>query len=191
MSRVKYPGIDAVKSERRVRFVDEVVEVLTAPRFCKGLSKSISESGFILKIYEPLLDGLEKIYRENYPERQESWYDRAAEEALISEINTGTTLNNMQLFGLQHRPDMEIVQNNYRIALEFKVVSAGGNVRDALGQSLVYASRCDFVICVLLDVTDDGCVRDAFLHGEKERCLIDELWEEFSIRVVVVKPDMK
>ena len=191
MGEVLFPGLDAVKTARRVDFIDGVCKVLTAPKIYKGISYTITEEAFVNKIQYPLQVGLASLFAKEYPKNSKAWCEETAEAALICEKDTTVTVNNTVFFGTQHRPDMYIRQNNYRIALEYKIVKTGDMVRAALGQCLVYASDYDFTVCLLLYVTKDGKIRRAFMTGEKEKRLTAELWNRYGIRLLVAEPNMK
>ena len=195
MAKQEYPGLDAVKSAKRTQFVEDVIKVLTDRKLYKGQTFSTNESEFVNKLQIPLKDGLVKIFSKEYPGNSEKWCENAADAALICEKDTNVTVNNIQFLGTQHRPDMYIIreknrQNEYKIALEYKVVTNGDGIRAALGQSLVYSSEYAFTICLLLDVTKDGKIRNAFLNGPKEKRLMDELWDKFGVKFLIVTPDM-
>lgn len=190
MSSIVYSGFNAAKTARRVKFIDGLIDIITAHKIYKGLSYSITEEAFVNKIQLPLQDGLADLFSEEYPRNSRQWCEEAAEKALICEKDTTVTVNNTIFFGTQHRPDMYIRENNYRIALEYKIVRTGDAIRAALGQCLVYSSDYDFVVCLLLDATRDGKIRRAFLKGEKEKRLLKELWNRFGIKVIVVEPNM-
>ena len=107
---------------------------------------------------------------------------------LLTRPNAKTTVNNTLLFGTQHRPDMLVKHgNDYRIAIEFKVAHSGDEVRAALGQCLVYASEYEFTIALVLDATSTGKIKRAYDKGALESQLIEKLWEEFGIKVVIVR----
>ena len=80
--------------------------------------------------------------------------------------------------------------NDYRIAIEYKMVSSGDALRAALGQALVYAADYEFTIILLCDTTPDARIKHRFDHckGMSERVLIDELWNRFGIKMIVVAP---
>ena len=94
------------------------------------------------------------------------------------------------LFDTANRPDMVIEHDSDLIAVEFKLVENGSDIRAALGQCLVYAAECHFVIAVLYDKTPD-CKIKRKAGGMLERRLLDEMWDEFNARVVVVGPERR
>lgn len=190
MGMILFPGLDATKTARRVEFIDGLIDIMTAHKIYKGLPYTITEEAFVSKIQIPLRDGLADLFAKEYPRNSAKWCEDTAEKALICEKDTTVTVNNTVFFGTQHRPDMYIRENNYRIALEYKIVKTGDMIRAALGQCLVYSSDYDFVVCLLLDVTKDGKIRRAFLKGEKEKRLLKELWNRFGVKVIVVEPNM-
>ena len=190
-NKSRYVGLGAVKSAKRVQFIDGVVKVLTTPKLYKGLSPNIDEHKFIFNLKSDLERGVEKLFAAENPTKDSEWIQNKADNALIWEHDTTVTLNQTRFFGTQHRPDMFIRHgNDYRIAIEYKVVSSGTPIREALGQCLVYASEYEFSICVLFDKTKDQKIFHAYKNGMLESVLIKKLWDDFGARVVVVAPNM-
>ena len=188
METAKYAGIHAVKSQKRISFVNGLVKVLESRKIYWGMPKSIDEKGFIDSCRIPIEQGLAKLFLKESQSSNKEWAERKARSSLFLERNAKTTVNNTLLFGTQHRPDMLVKHgNDYRIAIEFKVAHSGDEVRAALGQCLVYASEYEFTIALVLDATSTGKIKRAYDKGELESQLIEKLWEDFGIRVVIVR----
>lgn len=119
------------------------------------------------------------------------WYERKAEESLVWEHDKNATLHHTFFLGTQHRPDMYVQHNNdYRIAIEYKMVSSGDALRAALGQALVYAADYELTILALCDTTPDVRIKHKFDHckGMPESALINKLWETFGTKIIVAAP---
>lgn len=185
--KVKYAGIDAVKSAKRVAFVNELVKALSAKDIYKY--SLTTEKDFVIKVSDKLKKGIFNGYKAEYSGKDESWIKEKAEASLIEELNKEVTVNHTQLFGTQHRPDMFVLHDeDYRIAIEYKLVEAGNSIREAIGQGIVYASEYEFTILVLLDTTKDQKIKRSITAGSQEAKIVDYLWETFNIRLLIVGP---
>ncbi|WP_259702152.1 hypothetical protein [Synechococcus sp. CS-1324] len=131
------------------------------------------------------MSDLTKLHRALEPELSEGSVKRKASESLYWEGDKGTTVNNLLLFGVQHRPDFMVLINDTRIAIEIKRGDSGQHVREAIGQALVYASHFDFTCCIIVDSSSDKKIRDS-LSEDKERLALQRLWDSFIIRMSTI-----
>jgi hypothetical protein len=83
-------------------------------------------------------------------------------------------VNNLLLFGVQHRPDFVVLMDDIGIAIEIKRGDSGQHVREALGQVLVYSSCFDFPCCVIVDSSKDKKIRSS-LADREESLMLEKL----------------
>ena len=89
-----------------------------------------------------------------------------------------------RLFGFKHRPDTTIGRDG--TAIEIKVVSHGGSIRELLGQAIAYRTAYRFVILVMVDETEDReVVRLCGERNSPESKLLRGLSREFNIFSIV------
>jgi len=72
-----------------------------------------------------------------------------------------------------------------RIAFEIKKGNDSAAVRAGIGQSIVYSTQYDFVLYFFVDTTAGGDIYNA-QSGEKEKQLIESLWNNYNIKFKVV-----
>jgi hypothetical protein len=89
----------------------------------------------------------------------------------------------VKAFAFDHLPDITI--DNDGTAIEIKLIKVGGDLRDCLGQALIYRFAYRFVIMVLIDRTDNR----AFVESLRKRTsseaeLLRGMADEFNIVTV-------
>lgn len=126
--------------------------------------------------------------------------EREYEQAIVSNLQSSKRLRNnlitqvsdaevekithANLFGFKHRPDATI--GNSGTAIEIKLITNGTNIRDALGQGLVYRVNYRFAILVLADNTPDKSVVELCRKSSsKEYEFLMYLANEFNIFSIV------
>lgn len=126
--------------------------------------------------------------------------EREYEQAIVSNLQSSKRLRNnlitqvsdaevekithANLFGFKHRPDATIGNNG--TAIEIKLITNGTNIRDALGQGLVYRVSYRFAILVLADNTSDKSVVELCRKSSsKEYEFLMYLANEFNIFSIV------
>jgi len=88
------------------------------------------------------------------------------------------------LFGFKHRPDVTIGNNG--TAIEIKLISNGTQIRDILGQGLVYRMNYRFVILVIVDNTSDRTIVELCnKKNSSEYGFLTNLAEDFNIFTIV------
>jgi len=126
--------------------------------------------------------------------------EREYEQAVVSSLQSSKRLRNnlitqvaddevekithANLFGFKHRPDATI--GNSGTAIEIKLITRGSDIRDILGQGLVYRMTYRFVILVIADNTSDKIVVDICKKpSSKEYKFLRYLAEEFNIFSII------
>ena len=172
------------KTKKREELLDAIVNVITHKDIYDTIDyRNSNESSIKQFMYQPLLSELTKQYSKRY--NSEDKAKNKAKESLIWEANKQTTLHNITLFGTQHRPDMVTEINGLNIAIEVKKGSTGNDLRSGFGQCLVYQSHYDFIIYLFVDTSDDKRILNS-VSGNKEKYLIDSIWENYNVRFAVV-----
>jgi hypothetical protein len=173
------------KTARRIQIIDYIMGSLLSPSYYEKIGTGLSEQHIKSFIYNQFLSDLTKLHRDLEPGLSEGRVKRKASESLYWEGDKGTTVNNLLLFGVQHRPDFMVLMDDIRIAIEIKRGDSGQHVREAMGQALVYASHFDFTCCVIVDSSKDKKIRGS-LSEQKERLTLQRLWDSFNIRISAV-----
>jgi hypothetical protein len=173
------------KTARRIQIIDHIMDSLLSPKYYAQIGSGLSEQHVKTFIYNQFLSDLTKLHRNLEPALREAGVKKKAGESLYWEGDKGTTVNNLLLFGVQHRPDFMVLMDDTRIAIEIKRGDSGQHVREAIGQALVYAAHFDFTCCVIVDSSKDKKIRDS-LSEEKEGLTLRRLWDSFNIRISAV-----
>lgn len=173
------------KTARRIQIIDHIMDSLLSPGYYERIGSGLSEQHVKSFIYNQFLSDLTKLHRDLEPTLSEASVKRKASESLYWEGDKGTTVNNLLLFGVQHRPDFMVLMDDTHIAIEIKRGDSGQHVREAIGQAIVYASHFDFTCCVIVDSSKDKKIRCS-LSKEKERLTLQRLWESFNIRMSAI-----
>jgi len=174
----------ASKTEHRIMLLDSIMDVISNKEIYDTIDYKRKNEDYIKQfIYQPLLRNVAERYRDKgfgY-----KTYMRKAKNALVWESNKQTTLHNMVLFGTQHRPDMELNMNDVSIAIEVKRGSVGSDIRQGIGQCIVYSTVYDFIVFLFIDTNDDKRILNSINSG-KERILGESLWNNYNIMFGVV-----
>lgn len=72
-----------------------------------------------------------------------------------------------------------------KIALEVKVGDSGQQIREGIGQAIVYSTKYDFVVYLFVDNSPNKKVLSS-VYGLQEQRLAEQLWSEFNVRFHVV-----
>lgn len=90
----------------------------------------------------------------------------------------------VKAFAFDHLPDITI--DNDGTAIEIKLIKGGGDLRDCLGQALIYRFAYRFVVMVLIDRTDNRAfVESLRKRASSEAELLRGMCDEFNIITVV------
>jgi hypothetical protein len=173
------------KTARRIQIINHIMDSLLNPKYYEKIGSGLSEQHVKSFIYNQFLSDLTRLHRDLEPALSEASANKKASDSLYWEGDKGTTVNNLLLFGVQHRPDFMVLMADTRIAIELKRGDSGQHVREAIGQSLVYASHFDFTCCVIVDSSKDKKIRDS-LSEEREMVTLGRLWDSFNIRISAV-----
>jgi hypothetical protein len=88
------------------------------------------------------------------------------------------------LFAFKHRPDVTIGKDG--TAIEIKMVRSGADVRDLIGQAIVYRVFYRFVILVLIDHTPDRSIVGLCKSKDTtEYSFLKDLAENYNIFTVI------
>lgn len=165
------------KSARRKEILDSIIGVISNKEIYDTIDYKNRGEDFIKQfMYAPLVNGLAEMYEKTVSKKTAI---EKAKASLVWEANKQTTLHNMVMFGTQHRPDMEIAIDGVNIAIEVKKGENGNDVRSGLGQCMVYQSKYDFVIFLLIDTSSDKRILNS-MTSTKEAALVDSLWENYN-----------
>lgn len=147
----------------------------------KNTEYNIQKAVF-LRLNSVISDILQKEYG-----MRKSLADEVPSSYFKFEQNTNTTVNNFSLFSTGHRPDgvLEIPNEGLRIAIEIKQGDSGGAIRSGIGQAVVYSYEFDFVIYFFVDTTPGNNIKSS-AAGIKENDLIESLWDNYNVKLVIV-----
>jgi len=169
-----------IKSQKRRGILDEILNTIKDPYVYKTIDYVKKDEAYVKAfLHGPLIKKVKQLYMTHTMVREET----VAEHALSSVVWEGdkkTTVHNMTLFGVMHRPDMEVNFNDMNIALEFKKGDSGQSVRDIIGQSIVYSKAYDFVISLLIDTSPRKNIVNS-INGIHEQTIIKSLWDMHNI----------
>ena len=173
------------KSKNRIELLDYIAEGISTPEVFNTISyKNQSEDKIKQFIYPHLVDSLTEWIMQK-KEFSRSLAKEKAKTMLKWEGNVNTTVNNMQFMGTANRPDMIVESNGLRIAIEFKKGTNGSDLRSGFGQSMIYSTVYDFVLYMFIDTTPDSRILNA-RTGIAEQKFVDDLWNNFNVKFVIV-----
>lgn len=157
------------KTSKRTELLREISSVICNPEIYDTLNYRDKNEMYLKQyLYAPLKSRLAELA------------ERKKGQKLIWEGDQKSTLHNITVFGTQHRPDFEINICDLQIGVEIKKGSAGSDIRNGIGQSIVYASHYDFVLYVFIDTSKDKKLLNSE-KGDKEVAVINKLWDSFNI----------
>jgi len=172
------------KSSKRVKVIRQLLETMKSDDDIYSVIdyQRASEAKIKQFMYHPLLRTLAKCiedlgYRKDCIQK--------AKNILLWESNKKTTVNNFQLFGVQHRPDFVIKMDDYSIAVEVKRGANGSSIRDGIGQAVCYGKCYDYVVYLFIDTSSDKRIRNS-IKQEVEASIIEELWHNHNVLFDVV-----
>ncbi len=173
------------KSVSRGKLLDSIVSALKSPDVYGTINyKKMNESRIKQFIYPYLLDKLTYLYESSSKVSRDT-ARKKAKESLLWEGNINTTISNNLFMGTSHRPDMVIEFNGIKIAIEVKRGKDGTNIREGIGQTLVYSNIFDFTVCLFIDTTKDKRILNASTSKEEKK-FISDLWKKHNVRFEVV-----
>lgn len=172
----------AVKSQKRVDLIESIIDdIRNHEKFDNNIKRTSPEK----EIQKDIFQRLEKKSLKPIVQNYLGCSTKHAEEIVTTkfkwESDKNTTLNNFNRFGLNHRADATLEIDGFTIAIEIKK----GNLKEGIGQSLLYSSVYDFVIFIYVDYTPDFRVRDSILRKE-EQDIINKLWDAHNIKIEII-----
>ena len=178
----------AVKSSKRVNFIEDVVKLMKSNSFFSDYVRrdrdtegQIQKSIFLDLEVNKLPKAIGKAFGLESKKAKE-WVG----ENFAWEQKTTVTVNNFPFMATNHRPDAVLtIPGGRRIAIEIKKGQGGAEIRAGIGQAVVYSTQFDFVIYLFVDTTESRDIQSAS-GGEKEDQLISSLWEYYNIWFDVV-----
>jgi len=175
------------KSIKRVKFMKKIMETLKHPDVFGVIKyKNVSESVIKTYIHPHLIRELTIYYKELYGYK-EKYANSKAHNSLLWEGDTRKTINNVEVFGVMHRPDMVIKDDvsSTNIAIEIKKGDKGQAIREGIGQSIVYSEVFDFVSYLFVDTSEDKRILNS-MELSRESKLIYSLWNNYNIWLGVI-----
>jgi len=174
----------ASKTENRIVLLDSLFSVISDKEIYDTIDYKRKSEDYIKQfMYRPLLQSIAQKYKDEGDGYKV--YMRKAKKALVWEANKQTTLHNMVLFSTQHRPDMEINTDDISIAVEVKKGTVGSDVRQGIGQCIVYSTKYDFVVFLFIDTTSDKRIFNS-MGSKKEKYICQSLWDNYNIMFGIV-----
>lgn len=178
----------AKRTQKRASFVNAIIEELQGHKLFKGLTNRSKDKEYFIQrtVFLDLHDELPNILVKELGIR-ESKAKKIADSNFKFEQNTSTTVNNFNFFSTGHRPDaiIELKDEDLRIAIEIKKGDSGGAIRSGIGQAVVYSYEFDFVIYFFVDTTPGNNIKSS-ATGVKENDLIESLWDNYNVKLVIV-----
>ena len=166
------------KTKKRIELLEGVYDVISHKDIYDTIDyKRKSEESIKQFMYQPLLQSFKKRMMSNGIKEDKA--HKLAEQSLTWEANKKTTLHNMVLFSTQHRPDMEFKIDGINVAIEIKKGKCGVDLRQGIGQCIVYSTKYDFVIFLFVDTSDDKKVFNS-VTSRKEVDVIKGLWKNYN-----------
>jgi len=176
--------IKAAKSTKRIEVIDKILNTIADPKIYKTIDYVRYDENYIKQyIYQPLIRCIKNIHVKRG--LTESRALTKAEKSLLWEGNKETTVSNLQFLGCSHRPDMALEINGMNLAIEFKKGGNGSSLREGIGQAIVYTSKYDFVIYLLIDTTKDKSIQQASKNPLESK-FINDLWNHHNVYFKIV-----
>lgn len=186
MNEYKIAEFKPKKTAARMKIIDEIVESLNNEMVFKGVTvQNWKEKELSIQVNNFLREGIKIIFKELYPDRSEKKIAQKVDKAILWEIASDKTISTIPMFGSRHRPDFVVHIKGIKIAIELKRGMGGESLRSGIGQCLVYSMDYDFVIYLLIDVSQERKIKNNSA-GERERYLIKSLWDKYNIKLVIV-----
>lgn len=173
------------KTKKRMKIVNHIMSSLLDPDCYNRIGSGLSEQQLKTFMHARFLHGLERLFEELEPALSSEGARRKASKSLLWEGDKSTTVNNLLVFGVQHRPDFMVVIDDTRVAIEIKRGDSGQHVREGIGQAIVYSAHFDFTCCVIVDSSKDKKIKNS-LGETNESLVLATLWDSFNITIAAV-----
>lgn len=142
---------------------------------------------------------IDKIKQNSYPSLLESvsrWVadkkgfsgglaKEKAKTMIKFESSKTTGARNMHFMGTSNKPTLTVDSAGIKVAIEFVKGSRGSDLREAIGQSMIYSTAYDFVLCVFIDGTEDGRIKGGST-SITEHYFLNNLWDNFNVKFTLV-----
>ena len=174
------------KSRKRKEYLLEIMDILRSENIYDTIDYCRQDEGKIKQfIYPYLVEALTNHYAKGHTKKDIDIARQKARKNILWEGNKKTTVNNIVVFGVQHRPDMVIKDDDISIAIEIKKGDNGSDIRGGIGQSLIYSTTYDFVLYLFIDTSADKKILNSY-NSEKESNLSIGLWDNYNIMFNIV-----
>ena len=178
--------IQSRKTKKKMEVINSIVETLTDKKIYDTLYYQNKSESFIKSyMYQCLLKAIKKLYMTQSGFTVESNAEKKAEESLLYEGDKRVSIHSISFLGTSHRPDFVLKFGKKRYAIEIKKGDIGVNIREGIGQSIIYTTYYDFCVYVFIDTSRDKSILKAF-EDEKEKEFIEQLLDQHNIMFAVV-----
>jgi hypothetical protein len=175
----------ASKSKKRLQILDALCEGITHDEIFGTIDyKKQNEDKIKQFMYPHIVEAMTQYLIDSEAIGRNEAKDKV-KKALKWEGNVNTTVHNIVFMGTQNRPDMVFEFGDLRIAIEVKRGASGSDLRSGIGQSMIYATHYDFVICLFIDTSEDKRVHNA-RSGSNEYHFMDTLWKNYNIKFITI-----
>lgn len=170
--------------------------------------KLASKSKNRLELLDVILEGvnvkdtnlsIDKIKQAAYPsllESVSSWVSEkkgfsgglAKEKAktmIKFESSKTTGARNMHFMGTSNKPTLTVESAGIKVAIEFIKGDRGSDLREAIGQSMIFSTAYDFVLCLFVDDTEDKRIKGGS-DSITEHYFLNNLWDNFNVKFTLV-----
>ena len=96
-----------------------------------------------------------------------------------------TGARSMHFMGTTNKPTLTVESAGIKVAIEFIKGDRGSDLREAIGQTMIYSTAYDFVMCIFLDSTDDKRIK-AGSSSTTEHYFLNNLWDNFNVKFTLV-----
>lgn len=168
----------ASKSKNRLELLDVIQEGITVEDTTLSVEK-------IKQLAYPSL--LEKV--SGWVTEKKGFSGGLAKEKAKTMIkfdsNKTTGARSMHFMGTTNKPTLTVESAGIKVAIEFIKGDRGSDLREAIGQSMIYSTAYDFVMCVFLDSTDDKRIKGGS-SSITEHYFLNNLWDNFNVKFTLV-----
>ena len=172
----------ASKSKNRIAILDMIQDGISSKQISTAFLKNQSEDDINRIAYPKLLDAVSE-----YVMGKKGFNRSLAREKAKTMIrcNDGFNIKTTNFMGTSNMPNMSLDINGFKVAIEFKKGNRGSSLREGIGQSLIYSTSYDFVIYMFIDTSDDNKIVNGAM-SVTEQMFLDNIWDNFNIKFVIV-----
>jgi hypothetical protein len=172
------------KSEKLEGFINGLHKHILSDRTLRKKTNGKSELQIQAEIRPIIVDYLKKWYKNTGVVD----YEGKAHDSFYWEGQEGRNKDHRAgCFGAFNYPDF-IIKRPYNIAIEYKQSPNGSTVKQGIGQSILHTmtGEHDFVYFLFRDQSDDHKITESVKEDGVEKKIMDTLWENFNVRLVVI-----